>query len=234
VLADQRRSDNFTLITVAECEYASLCLWLGQPARATAALKPPHDKAAPTVRAAHLLTRARIARSQGRLMLEPLQRVLDLVALEGRAYYRLVVECELARQLPVPEATALALRALAESEALQLPIVSWPLMAVACDVLRRGGRLVEAAGLARRIMDEFEHKPPITIYAPEYWWLAHLAFAEAGEEPAASAALLRARHWIEHTALPNVPQPFRDSFLHRNPVNRMVLTAPGDGRIAPR
>jgi hypothetical protein len=30
--------------------------------------------------------------------------------------------------------------------------------------------------------------------------------------------------WITATALPDVPPPFRESFLQRNPVNRRVLT----------
>ena len=31
--------------------------------------------------------------------------------------------------------------------------------------------------------------------------------------------------WIHQTALTQIPDAFRDSFLHRNPVNRTLLTA---------
>ena len=38
-------------------------------------------------------------------------------------------------------------------------------------------------------------------------------------------ALQRAKNWIMQTALPNVPDEFKDSFLNRNPINRAVLQA---------
>ncbi len=66
---------------------------------------------------------------------------------------------------------------------------------------------------------------PDFCYTPEAWWVASQALAAAGHDAAAQAALAAGRHWVQAVALPSVPAPFIDSFLHRNPVNRELLTA---------
>jgi hypothetical protein len=38
-------------------------------------------------------------------------------------------------------------------------------------------------------------------------------------------ALARGALWVRRTALPHVPEAFRDSFLQRNPTNRSLLAA---------
>jgi DNA-binding SARP family transcriptional activator len=47
----------------------------------------------------------------------------------------------------------------------------------------------------------------------------------AGQHERAAAVLASAIDWLRLTALPQVPDAFRDSFLTRNPVNRALLTA---------
>ena len=66
---------------------------------------------------------------------------------------------------------------------------------------------------------------PDFCYTPEAWWVASQALGAAGDATAAQAALAAGRHWVQGVALPSVPAPFIDSFLHRNPVNRELLTA---------
>ena len=46
-----------------------------------------------------------------------------------------------------------------------------------------------------------------------------------GETERAAALLATTVAWIHQTALTQIPDAFRDSFLHRNPVNRTLLTA---------
>jgi hypothetical protein len=48
--------------------------------------------------------------------------------------------------------------------------------------------------------------------------------SSAAGDGAAAAEALGAASWIQRTALPNVPDEFKDSFLNRNPVNRSILT----------
>jgi len=50
------------------------------------------------------------------------------------------------------------------------------------------------------------------------------AFAMRGAE-ARTAAFKAGSDWVRSHALPHVPVPFLDSFLHRNPVNRELLAA---------
>jgi hypothetical protein len=47
----------------------------------------------------------------------------------------------------------------------------------------------------------------------------------SGQHERALALLAAALSWLRLTALPQVPDAFRDSFLTRNPVNRALLTA---------
>ena len=61
-------------------------------------------------------------------------------------------------------------------------------------------------------------------FVPEAWWIAYEIFDSAGDAVAAIRALQRAVDWIEQSALPHVPDEFKDSFLNRNPVSRAVLT----------
>jgi hypothetical protein len=66
---------------------------------------------------------------------------------------------------------------------------------------------------------------PADLYLPEAWSIGHDVLAANGDASGAAALLARAVEWIEQTALPNVPASYRDSFLHRNPANRRLLTA---------
>ncbi len=225
VLVEQRGSPGVAVVAVTEADLAGLYLWLGQPARARAVLRAPSADAPPAMHRAFHFATAQIASWQGLPALASLQRALHWAAQEGGTFYRLAIECEMAQCLPPAAGAALALQALARSEALGLALTSWPLKAVACDALRRDGRLPEALPFARACVEFFADRPPFALYAPEYWWIAHQAFAAAGEARAAADAFDRAIDWIRTQALPHVPEPFRDSFVHRNPVNRQLRAA---------
>ena len=62
------------------------------------------------------------------------------------------------------------------------------------------------------------------MYLPEVWAIGHDVLTARGDASEAAALLARALEWIEQTALRHVPPTYRDSFLHRNPVNRQLLT----------
>ena len=57
----------------------------------------------------------------------------------------------------------------------------------------------------------------------ELWLHCGRALAAAGDAAHAGEVLARGRAWLHATAREHVPEPFRDSFLHRNPVNRELL-----------
>ncbi len=230
VRAWQAASGRQTIFTVADAELANCWLWLGQTARAAGALRDPAADAAPTVHAAHLVARARIALAQQQPAVELLRRAYRLCEAEGRAYYRLSVSAELSRALPPDEAAALALAALEESRRIGLHIMTITLTVRAADALRRAGRCADALPLARQIVAEFERWSSVALYGPEYAWIAWRCLEAAGDG-AADEALRRGIEWIAST-LPHVPAEFRESFLHRNPVN-FALRAAAARRFGP-
>jgi hypothetical protein len=82
----------------------------------------------------------------------------------------------------------------------------------------------EAADAARALLELLHqgHAPDF-VYGPEAWLVAARALAVGGDARAARAAWTSGQVWVRQQALPQVPAPFIDSFLHRNPVNRELL-----------
>jgi tetratricopeptide (TPR) repeat protein len=63
-----------------------------------------------------------------------------------------------------------------------------------------------------------------TVLLPAELWLhATRALQAAGDTDAAQRVLKEGRCWLHQTAREQVPEPFRESFLHRNPANRALL-----------
>jgi DNA-binding SARP family transcriptional activator len=87
------------------------------------------------------------------------------------------------------------------------------------------GQVDVAATAARELLTLLdEGYVPDFVYTPEAWLVAGQALQRAGEAAQAQAALAAGQHWVRSVALPQVPAPFIDSFLQRNPVNRALLT----------
>jgi DNA-binding SARP family transcriptional activator len=68
-----------------------------------------------------------------------------------------------------------------------------------------------------------ERVTPMYQYPLDPWLHCAQAWLAIGESARAAAVCDRARQWIEERARHHVPDEFRDSFLHRNPVNRELL-----------
>jgi hypothetical protein len=64
---------------------------------------------------------------------------------------------------------------------------------------------------------------PENMTIPDMLLTAHRVFSAVRDSRARGVAE-RAVNWIYTTAGTHVPPEFRDSFLHRNPVNRELLT----------
>ncbi len=64
---------------------------------------------------------------------------------------------------------------------------------------------------------------PESMYVPEAHLVVWQALTQAQAHAEAAAALRAGTHWIRSRGLPEVPAPFLDSFLNRNPVNRELL-----------
>jgi tetratricopeptide (TPR) repeat protein len=227
VCDEQRSSQGVAVLAVTEADLAGLYLWLGQPARAMSVLRAPLGDAPPFMHRTYHFAAAQIETWQGRRPVAQLQEALNWAARESGPLYQCMIECEMARILPAAEGAELALQSMARSQAIGLELSTWPLKAVASDALRRARRLDDALELAHQCVAHFETRPPFMLYPPEYWWIAHQIFAAASDGPAADRALGKGVNWIRQIALPQVPAPFLDSFLQRNPVNRALLTTAG-------
>lgn len=82
----------------------------------------------------------------------------------------------------------------------------------------------EAAAAAHELVGLLqEGYVPDFVYTPEAWLVAGKALLAASDSAAAQDALTAGQRWVRTLALPQVPAPFIDSFLHRNPVNRELL-----------
>ena len=64
---------------------------------------------------------------------------------------------------------------------------------------------------------------PHSFYLPELWSVASRVYLALGQPGAASTALQAGRQWIEQVAGTQVPAPFRESFLQRNPIHRDLM-----------
>jgi DNA-binding SARP family transcriptional activator len=82
-----------------------------------------------------------------------------------------------------------------------------------------------ALAAAQRALELAETVDSWTLYRPEVWLNAALAMRASGLEEQANQQLAKAREWIMNcVSSAQVPEPFVDSFLHRNPINREVLS----------
>jgi hypothetical protein len=81
---------------------------------------------------------------------------------------------------------------------------------------------LEAAQRALELAASFDSRD---LYRPELYLNAAHAMRAAGLEDEARQQLALARAWIMNCVTSGqVPEPFVDSFLHRNPINRDILS----------
>jgi hypothetical protein len=86
-----------------------------------------------------------------------------------------------------------------------------------------------AQALARAALDQLDRGLRSTALLPAEPWLLVTRALDAAGDPEAGAVLKRGVDWLHRTAVEQVPEPFRASFLQRNPVNR-ALVALANGR----
>jgi hypothetical protein len=82
-----------------------------------------------------------------------------------------------------------------------------------------------ALAAAQRALEMAQTLDSWNMYRPELWLNAALAMRASGLEEQAQEQLVLARDWIMNCVHSGqVPEPFVDSFLHRNAINREVLS----------
>jgi DNA-binding SARP family transcriptional activator len=203
-------------------------LWihLGQWARARRSVQQALAQTQgnlPRYRARSLQLQAQVAAALGEALAIDVEREIAAMGdVIGRVaeHHRGMMQVQ---ALPADEALALAQRLRAEAATRQLPNLVLEAEARCAQAAMRAGLHEQAAAHAREALRRLRDTSPTNLYRGEIWLAA--AEALASTAPEGRAAVLRAAEtWIRSTAQLRVPESYRDSFLHRNPVNRELLT----------
>lgn len=211
---------------IAANHKAQLMMELGQWARARQAL----EYEAPTVRSvrarrATLLARVERGLGEAGIGSGSLREAQDSLGAGDDPHVRMHVALEVALHEPPAEAVERCDEV--ERWALQLEFAGVALKAAlrTAHARARAGQVELAAARMRQLVTQLRDMPPADLGTAEAWWIAAEVFDAAGDRDDALLALACGAQWLRRTALPHVPEPFRDSFLQRNPSHRFLLAA---------
>lgn len=214
-----------TAFWVQACRMVLVRLWLdlGQYARAMPLLQGEAADLPAWLRADRRLLQLELARALDQP--EPagaLQTALELAVTDPQRGLALRVRA--LRSQPCKQVALLApelVKALAGTERRGVALALNVHLARAA---MHAGHPQEAAAAARAAAALFEAGcAPDSMYLPEAHLVLWHALSAVGAHAEAAVVQRAATDWICGRALPQVPAPFIDSFLHRNPVNRELL-----------
>jgi DNA-binding SARP family transcriptional activator len=211
-------------LAAVQLRLAEVWSQLGQWARVQSLLDLPSVKESelPAVRAAEAMLRHRLRRGLGQPADGTLVQTLADLPMQGRPDLRLPLQLEYACTLAPTDALA-ALRAVAEDAAR----VQHQGTVLAAHI--RASRIAAdcdppmAARHARRALDLAAQRQSTALMPAERWLQPARAFIASGDREQALALVTQGQAWLHATARDQMPDAFRESFLHRNPVNRDLL-----------
>lgn len=206
---------------ITEHRLAMVYLRLGQPTRALQVLTPLGDDDDAGRAAMRVMVVCRIAHQRGEAVLARLRQALAEFGPRLSAMDRRALQLLLAAHLPADEGLALSAQVAAEAQAVgDLPARRHALarLALCCA---RAGQPERARALAGEAWGLGGEPVVLDLDHSSYCWLVHEAAAAGGDAALAAVARAEGSRWIQ-AALPHVPEAFRDSFLHRNPVHRSL------------
>jgi hypothetical protein len=220
-------------VPLVDAHRALAYLHLGQRARAMQLVQriSASEVAVLSARVRRHLVACRLARQQGQPTQGHLQAAMALLEDQNRAALRESVLIEQALDRPPGE----ALSALAEIAA-RAQRGGYGGLQLECSM-----RMAEIATpvhpeLARdhalRALYDAQTFDLVHSYPGELWLHCARALGAAGDDAASLDVLRRGAAWLRATARDHVPSEFRDSFMHRNPVNRELLALAARHRIA--
>ena len=203
---------------------AQLLIDLGQFARAQQALvyeAPPIDH----VRARGATVAARLARAMGHSGSDRIDEAVALLAQGGDPHVRMHALLDHARCHDNGPDLASYDEVLQMAMQLEFAGVAMKVRLLRALAQSRACQTAEAATAMREIIGQLSAVQPVDLYFGEAWWIAAQVFDANDDREDALMALAHGAKWVRQVALPNVPEPFRDSFLQRNPSNRGLLAA---------
>jgi len=219
-----RRDGQTTWIAVCSNNMAMTLIDLGQFARARKAL----DYEAPSVThvaARGALLAARIARLLGSSPAADLQRARDALARGEDYYIGALLELELAESIDAREALGACDAVADAAERREYGGLVMKAKLLAAQATLRSGDRASAVARWNELQSFLATLHATDCYPPRAAAIGRDILLACGYADQAAQLLATAVAWIRETALPQVPDAFRESFLDRNPVNRALLTA---------
>ena len=223
-LACFTRDKQVVWTAVAANHKAQVLIDLGQFARArqTLAYEPPSMD---HIRARGATIAARLERAMGQSGHAEASRALSELSAAADPHVRMQVLLEsvdetdpLATVQRCDEVLDLALRHEFAGVAMKTRLLR-------LHALSRAHPSGTAAAEMRELLPQMAQVQPADLYLGRAWWIAAQVFDTHGDGDDALMALAQGAQWVRRVALPNVPEPFRDSFLQRNASNRALLSA---------
>ncbi len=205
--------------------WAGLWIWLGQYARALQLLHDDDPQGLDRVRAAGWVYRAQAQKALGQPFEASLRRALELGSERNGATLAMHL---VALPLGTPEAalaTSVEIGRLArEGERIGVLMHARMCEAEAAAQLGRHDQVLAAAQDALHWQAQ-GYAPDASLYRGEFFLRLWQALGAAGQRETAARALRLGGAWLQEQALPHVPAPFIESFLHRHPANRELMAA---------
>ncbi len=195
---------------------------LGQPARAQpllSAQRPGVPRGVAMIRMVHC---AEIEQQMGRDGLALIRDALQIIPNPEDIYHR-IASLFATRIVPADEGEAMAASLAVWAGARERfgVALAGHVRAAACAL--RLGAAARALPHAEAALHLARNYQPDSFYLPEAWLVAAQALAALGREAEARRAVDDGLAWVREVHDQHVPPEFRDSFLHRNPVNRELL-----------
>ena len=205
--------------------WAGLWVWLGQYARALMLLQADDERGLARVRAVGWIERAKAERALGQPWEASLRRSQALCGETSVATLAMPLV-----YLPItPSADALAVaidmgRRARDAERMGVLMHARLCEAEAAAQAGLSGQVREAAQDALHWQAQ-GFTADASIDPGEFQLRLWRALQMAGHTETAARVLRLGGTWLKEQAMPHVPAPFMESFLHRNPVNRELLAA---------
>jgi DNA-binding SARP family transcriptional activator len=195
---------------------------LGQSARALPLLaqdRPGLPRGVAMVRLAH---RGEIEQRLGRDGLPWMREALQIIPNADDIYHRITSLFATALVPPDEgEVMAASLAVWASARERYGVALSGHVRAAACGLAQ--GAPSRAAPHAEAALHLAKNYLPDSFYLPEMWLVATQVATALGQQAQAKQALKQGMKWVRGAHESHVPTEFRDSFLHRNPVNAELL-----------
>jgi tetratricopeptide (TPR) repeat protein len=222
-LALFRQDQQKLWIAVCSNNLATILIDLGQLARARKVLQY-ETPSVPATAARGAYIGARISRLLGASPAAELQRAAAELARADDYYVGALLDLERAESLPAAEALIVCDAVTRAAREREFGGVAMKARLLAARAALHAGDHASAAARWRELLLDRDILQPADCYLLTAAAIGSEILRAEGDHEGAAAEVAAAVAWIRQSALPQVPEAFQDSFLHRNPINRALLT----------